>query len=35
MDLQNIIRRKRPNKMIQFNTLFNNNNNIMSGGEAL
>lgn len=32
MDLQNILWRKRPNKMIQFNTLFNNN---MSGGEAL
>ena len=34
MDLKNILWRKRPNKMIQFNTLFNNNNN-MSGGEAL
>jgi len=33
MKLQNILWRKRPNKMIQFNTLFNNNN--MSGGEAL
>jgi hypothetical protein len=34
MEIQNILWWKIPNKMIQFNTLFNNNNN-MSGGEAL
>jgi len=34
MELQNILWWKRPNKMIQFNTLINITNN-MSGGEAL
>jgi hypothetical protein len=34
MEIQNILWWEIANKMIQFNTLFNNNNN-MSGGEAL
>jgi hypothetical protein len=34
MDLQNIFWQKPSNKTNQFNTLFNNTNN-MSGGEAL
>jgi hypothetical protein len=34
MELQNILWRKQSNNLDQFNTLFNNNNNI-SGGKAL